>query len=386
MATEKGSTMTDRPASGAVTYIGASREALSVIGRLVPEAGPGTIRINRRVYDALSIEERADLIPYDRVGEAFRDAFSENGTIFAVMACGIAVRAMAPLLSHKSVDPAVLVLDPAGRFIIPVLSGHLGGANRIAEDLAGRLGMIPVITTLSDGLGRQAVDSFLDGIHCRFDDFETACLLSAMLCEGKSIGVLGAPDGMILPEGYVRGTEGASGLIRLGDREAVPKTEKSTQLPCLQAKPKRLVLGVGCRRGIALSVLEEKIEKLLRRTDLSKTAFGGGRIDAVATIKRKADEPALEELCRKIGCDLVIVPDSEVREVQSRFPGSDFVRKTTGLSSVAEPCAYVLSGHGKELCPRLREDGVSLALFEERSRPDTGREIRKTTVTDGDDQ
>lgn len=379
--------MPDRITSGAVTYIGASRESLDVIGRLIPEAGFGTIRISRRVYDALSEDVRADLVSYERITEAFRDAFSETGTIFAVMACGIAVRAMAPLLTHKSADPAVLVLDPAGRFIIPVLSGHLGGANRIAEDLAGRLGMTAVITTLSDGLGRQAVDSFLDGIHYRFDDFETACLLSAFVCEGKTIGVLGAPDEMILPKGYVRGTQGVRGLICLGDQQTVSETEKSTQLPCLKAYPKRLVLGVGCRRGISLSVLEEKVGKLLRQTDLSRH-----HIDAVATIGRKADEPALQELCRKIGCDLVIVPDSEVRAVEPRFKGSDFVRKTTGLSCVAEPCAYVCSGHGKELCPRLREDGVSLALFEEKSRPQPagtvipGRMKKKITVTDGDDR
>lgn len=344
---------------GPVVFIGASRQSLDVIRRLMTATGPGTIRINRRIYEELPESEREGLIPYARVGEAFQEAFSQNGTIFAVMACGIAVRAMAPLIAHKSVDPAVLVLDPAGHFIIPVLSGHLGGANEIAENLSRKLGMTPVITTLSDNLGRMAVDAFLESIHYRFEDFETACLLSAILCEGKNIGVLGAPDDLILPDGYVRGAENCGGLIVLDGKD--PADHEG---PCLLAHPKYRVLGVGCRRNIALSVLEEKIEKLLMQAGLSDR-----RIDAVATIQRKEDEPALRELCRKLGCELTIVTDSEVREVQSRFRGSDFVRQTTGLSCVAEPCAYVCSEYGKSLCPRLQEEGVSLALFEERSHP-----------------
>lgn len=355
---------------GSVVFIGASRPSLDVIRRLMTAAGPGTIRINRRVYEELPECEREGMVPYERVGEAFEEGFQNNGTIFAVMACGIAVRAVAPLIEHKSVDPALLVLDPAGRFIIPVLSGHLGGANATAEQLARELGLIPVITTLSDGLGRMAVDAFLESIHCRFDDFETACLLSALLCEGKDIGVLGAPADLVLPDGYVRGEADCAGVIALEDSETnlgeETKEDAGTLdgLPCLKAWPKRRVLGVGCRRNIAISVLEEKIEKLF-----AQAGSKDRRIDAVATIQRKADEPALLELCRRIGCDLVIVPDEEVRQVESRFPGSDFVRKTTGLSCVAEPCAYLVSRCGQPLAKRLQEDGVSLALFEERSHP-----------------
>ena len=92
--------------------------------------------------------------------------FAQSDAIVFVGAVGIAVRAIAPHCRSKATDPAVVVLDECGRFAIPLLSGHLGGANDLARRLAKACGAVPVITTATDANGVFAVDEWAKHQHC----------------------------------------------------------------------------------------------------------------------------------------------------------------------------------------------------------------------------
>nr|MCR4807280.1 hypothetical protein [Lachnospiraceae bacterium] len=137
--------------------------------------------------------------------------FLQADALIFICAAGIAVRMIAPYIEHKSKDPAVLVIDEGSNFCIPILSGHLGGANELARNLAGELDMIPVITTASDLAGLTAVDMFAGKYGLSISDFNKAKELTVALLEGEKIGVINeVPDTVCineadLPAGYFMG-------------------------------------------------------------------------------------------------------------------------------------------------------------------------------------
>ena len=104
--------------------------------------------------------------------------FPEADALIFVGACGIAVRAVAPWVKDKFQDPAVVAADEGGQFVISLLSGHAGGANRLTRELAAALGAVPVITTATDVNGRFAVDVFAAENGCAISSRDLAKQLS----------------------------------------------------------------------------------------------------------------------------------------------------------------------------------------------------------------
>ena len=136
-----------------------------------------------------------------------REAFSRYEGLVFVGAVGIAVRAIAPYVQSKTTDPAVVVVDEGGRFVIPLLSGHLGGANGLAHRIAAAGGGSPVITTATDGRGLFAVDSWAKEQNCHVMEPERIKGVSGKLLEGETIwmrcpwAVSGLqPEGVLLGE------------------------------------------------------------------------------------------------------------------------------------------------------------------------------------------
>ena len=115
--------------------------------------------------------------------------FSEKNAMIFIGAAGIAVRAAAPWIRDKFADPPVIVIDETARFVIPLLSGHVGGANELACELAAFLGAVPVITTATDRNGLFAVDLFAAGNGLVLTDRKMAREISARILEGKTVGL-----------------------------------------------------------------------------------------------------------------------------------------------------------------------------------------------------
>lgn len=254
--------------SGPIAILAVSPEG-AVLGRrllaLLPQASLWTSKPfvpEARVYEGT-------------LREFIGTLWENHAAIIGIMASGILVRSIAPWIDSKYSDPAIIAVDDAGRFAISLLSGHEGGANRLAEQLSELLGAIPVITTGSEA-------------------------------------------------------------------------------------KRRLVVGVGCRRGTSAA-------QILAVLDRALAAKGRTRADVytLATIDLKANEPGLREAAAQLGVPLRIVPRSRIRTMQEVLRESNFVEHITGVAAVCIPAALLTSPHSELLAPKLAKDGVTIALAQD---------------------
>lgn len=293
--------------------------------------------------------------------------FGDSDAIIFLSSTGIAVRAVAPYLKHKSTDPAVIVMDGKGKFCISLLSGHAGGANELTKRIAGFTGAVPVVTTATDLEGKFAVDDFARKNRMVITDWGMAKQFSAAILEGERIGVYSEVplEGDLPGELLFWGKENAmaAGLLCISCRalERIQQLEdcrKRADARILQLVPKSLVAGVGCRKGTP----EERIEYALKRC-LKEEGFLEEALCAVASIDLKKEETGLQDYCRKKNLDFWTFSAQELKQAEGEFSGSPFVEEVTGVSCVCERSAVLAAGSGCELlCHKKIYDGVTVAL------------------------
>lgn len=281
-------------------------------------------------------------------------AFAECDALVFVGAAGIAVRAVAPFVVSKASDPAVLCMDEQGRFLISLLSGHLGGANELARELAALVGAVPVITTATDAGGRFSVDDFARRERLFLDDLKLAKEIAADVLEQRTIGLYSDFEmyGRIPPELSVqkRGELGIS--ISLDETyDPFPRT--------LHLVPQITVLGIGCRRGTSADQIEAAVTKVLEQNQISVHSAA-----KAATIDLKKNEPGLLEFCRRWKLPLLTYTAEELQAVEgeAKFSESAFVRQTVGVGNVCERSALKASGRKRLLQGKTAADGVTVAV------------------------
>lgn len=274
-------------------------------------------------------------------------AFSRSDGLIFVGAAGIAVRAIAPHLRHKSTDPAVVVVDEGGTFVIPILSGHLGGANDLAREIAALTGAVPVITTATDVNGVFAVDQWARRQGLTVCNPERILPVSSRLLAGETMGFFSPwPIAGELPHGLC--------LVSRGEAQVVldlHRPEGDTLWLC----PKGMRVGMGCRRGTPVSVLRSLLEDVLAQEGIPQTA-----VCALCTIDLKNDEAGLQELAVELQVPLLTYSAQELAEVPGDFTPSPFVAQITGVDNVCERAA--LASGGTLLRKKTARDGVTIAL------------------------
>lgn len=272
--------------------------------------------------------EEAGFSPLRKPGREFYGSiFNRVHAMIFISSVGLAVREIAPHLKSKATDPAVLVLDELGRFVIPVLSGHIGGANALAEKLAQKLGATPVITTATDINGRFSVDAWAaKNGYCLSGLSEAKAVSAAILEENvplKSDFPVIAP----LPSGLVMGETGTVGIY-VGFRKQKP-FEKT-----LTAIPRILHLGLGCRKGTPAEAVRRAVETVLEENHIEARA-----ICSAASVDLKAQEPGLLEYCREAGLPVHFYSAKELNALRGDFTPSEFVKSVTGVDNVCERAA-----------------------------------------------
>lgn len=279
-----------------------------------------------------------------------------DGLVF-VGAAGIAVRAVAPCLQSKAADPAVVVVDECGRYAVPILSGHLGGANALARRIAGACGAIPVLTTATDANGVFAVDEWAKRQGCAILDVQRVKAVSAALLAGGTVRVKSAwpvlgepPPGLTL----AAENEDAEVLLDLHQKDTA----------ALRLVPKIAVLGVGCKRGTARQALEQALQALLAGTGMCAQA-----ICCVASIDLKQEEPGLLAFCKAHGWALHTYTAARLQSVPGRFTPSAFVQKVTGVDNVCERSAVLAAG-GALYQGKQAGGGVTMAVALKPYQPD----------------
>ena len=274
--------------------------------------------------------------------------FAQSDALVFVGAVGIAVRAIAPHCRSKASDPAVVVLDECGRFAVPVLSGHLGGANDLARALAAVCGAVPVITTATDAHGIFAVDEWAKHQNCTVLEAERIKHVSSKLLAGQSVRfaaefpVQGTPPAGVNPARTPAEADFALTLSPAGD--------------ALHLVPRIGVLGIGCRRGTCAEQLEAAFADFCARHSLAPAC-----IAAAASIDLKADEAGLLAFYRAHGWPITFYSAEQLRALSGPFTPSPFVQSVTGVDNVCERAAVLASG-GCIRIPKQAGGGVTFAL------------------------
>ncbi len=277
--------------------------------------------------------------------------FAWADALLFVASAGIAVRAIAPHLRSKTADPAVLVMDEAGKFVIPLLSGHIGGANALARTLAEGLGGTAVLTTATDVNARFSPDAWAAEHGLAISSLEAAKAVSAAILEGDVPFLCDFPVSGPLPAGLVRGAEGPVGIY-IGYRTAAPFATT------LRLIPKVLRLGIGCRRGTSAQDIEAAAVRVLEEARIDRRA-----LRLAASIDLKRDEPGLLEFCKNWGLPVKFYSAGELNAVPGEFTASGFVREVTGVDNVCERAAAL--GAARLVVRKTVLGGVTAALAEE---------------------
>lgn len=280
--------------------------------------------------------------------------FASKDALLFIGAAGIAVRAAAPFVASKVSDPAVLCMDEQGRFVISLLSGHLGGANELTEEIAQICSAVPVITTATDAGGRFSVDSFARREHLYLDDLKLAKRISAEVLENRKVGLYSDFElsGQIPLELSLQKREGLGISISLDDRyDPFPET--------LHLVPRITVLGIGCKKGTAKEQIEALVKRVMEQNQLSMHSIG-----KAASIDLKKEEQGLLDFCKAYDAEFLTYSKEELEKMSLKegFSESQFVKEVTGVGNVCERSALRASGGTKLLQGKTAEHGVTVAV------------------------
>lgn len=283
-----------------------------------------------------------------------KEQMQKKNALLFIGACGIAVRAAAPFLTDKLHDVPILVMDEKGKYVIPVLSGHMGGANDLANHIAQKTGAEPVITTATDISKKFAVDVFAKRNSLYITDKDGIVRVSSKALAGKEITVsietgheiTGEKTGVQLvpypPDGFV---------------DVVVTSKDDVFDTSIVLKPREYVIGFGCKRGKNVNEIDQFIAKTLHRMGISVT-----QIFALSSVSQKREEQGIVEWCRKEGIPFLTYTAQELQRVSGNFTGSRFVRDHVGTDNVCERAAVKACGEGGRLTgPKTAENGMTIA-------------------------
>ena len=268
--------------------------------------------------------------------------FGQYDGMIMIMALGIVFRILAPHINDKRVDPAVLVLDEKGHFVISALSGHLGGANALTQELASMLEAIPVVTTATDVHGLDAVDVLAREYNLVMEPFQRVRGINSALVNGEPVGLYWDYPLPVEPTGFHMLTKEMLDN-RLADVWTVWLTGKSMKPPnerTLLLRPRNITIGVGCRKGVEAAVIMQSIQTTLTELGCSPLC-----IKTLATVDIKAEEPGLKEVARVLSVPLKIFTRQEIKifyDVKGNgLTRSALVEEKIGVGGVCEPVALL---------------------------------------------
>lgn len=300
--------------------------------------------------------------------ELVRRLWPDSAGFVFIMATGIVVRVIAPLLEAKDTDPAVVVMDDAGRFAIALLSGHLGGANELASRCAFLTGAREVITTATDAHDLPSFDMLAKDHGWAIDDLSRVKLMNGLLLDDQEIAVADN-TGLVRPYFHGRGRlvfhdtfvaahrSNAKGLLFVTN-SIIPPQLQSERL--LVLRPKNLVLGIGCNSGTESAEIEEVVQSNLKRLFLTLTS-----VRCIATATAKRDEPGLLAFAQKNSLPVIFYESSELNAIAVPSPPSSHALNAIGATGVAEPAALLALPGGRLILKKVKSGNVTLAIAEQ---------------------
>lgn len=324
------------------------------------------------MYTNMRGQHRSEYRVWDgALADLFAELFPRYEALCCIMALGIVVRLVAPLCVHKSQDPAVVVLDEGGQFVISALSGHLGGANALAREIATALQATPVITTASDVQGKVAVDELARQLNWELEPLTNLVAVNSAMVNGQTLPV-------VMEDKFVEPLELGPGYAlqetkfwRLEDfpQGAVIITSRPLEVPLgpyMVLHPRNILVGIGCRKDTSAQTIMEALTAVMQKHNLSWAS-----LKSLATIEAKQHEPGLLEVAKLLELPLRIFSSAEINQFTQDYhrlnppvplARSEFVYQTMGVDGVCEPVALMSGKNTKLLQAKEGHQGVTIAL------------------------
>ncbi|MDD6493001.1 MAG: cobalt-precorrin 5A hydrolase [Firmicutes bacterium] len=291
------------------------------------------------------------------VGEWAKEQFEERNALLFIGACGIAVRAIAPHITDKLHDSPVLVMDEKGEYVIPILSGHVGGANELAVSLAEKIGAKPIITTATDIHNQFAIDLFAKKNGLTIVNKDGIAKVSSKVLSGKLITMSIEQEHFEKNCKLPREIE----LVEyppLKKVDVVISSENRESDAMLLLGPKEYAVGIGCKKGKETEKIEDFIMSHLQRAGIIPMQVFG-----MASIDVKRDEPGLLAWSRKEKIPFITYAAEELRSVKGDFHRSEFVKEQVGVDNVCERAAMKMcEPEGRLIYEKHAEDGMTIAI------------------------
>lgn len=313
------------------------------------------------------------------ISEWAKQQMEEKKVLIFIGACGIAVRAIAPHITDKLHDSPVLVMDEKGEYVIPILSGHMGGANELACWISEKMRAIPVITTATDINKKFSVDLFAKKNNLAIVNKEGIAKVSSKILTMDETSNLEVT--ISIETGHIKSNAYMPAGLRLVsyppnqpvDIIITSQVQEYEEHFCYNIKnnlddkmvraslvlqPKEYVIGIGCRKGKEA----DKIEQFIRRS-MEELGILNRQILALASIAQKQEEQGLIEWSTKAGVLFVTYTAEELKAVEGNFHESAFVAKKVGVGNVCERAALKKCGAGAMLVyEKHAEDGMTIAI------------------------
>lgn len=316
---------------------------------------------------AVTIKEKMDndstIIKADvfhkNVKKYLKIAFYEYDAIIAVMACGILIRSIAPYIESKTSDPAVLNIDDNGNFVISTLSGHLGGANSLTNKIAALIGATPVITTSSDINNRLGIDVLARDLYLSIDRPKEILFFNKAIIEGHEITLTSKSKKEYLIEYLKNNTLEIDVCFNYSEDLDEDEIRVSLDNHELTLKERKMVVGIGCRRGKECEKIYEGLKKSFSDLNIDKS-----RVNQFASAEIKKDEKGILELSEKLNVPVNFVELEKLKLFDSNdVQKSEFVKSKFGIYGVCEPSALIMAGFDSKLIYKKTSfDGVTIAV------------------------
>ena len=318
---------------------------------------------------ALKLKEKLDSdstiikceLYHKNVKKHFPVLFYEYDAIVAIMASGILIRSIAPLIESKVTDPAVINVDDNGRFAISTLSGHLGGANELAGKIAGLIDATPVITTSTDVNNKLGIDVLARDLYLSINDTKEILFFNKAILEGREISMTVNPNKNFtyLFEYLKDNTLEIDVSIFYSSKINTDEIHVSLDEHEMILKERKVVVGLGCRRGKECKYLYEGFKK-----SLNDLGMNPSRVNLLSSAEIKKDEKGILELSKKLEIPVEFVDIDKLKLFQSNdVKKSEFVYSKFGIYGVCEPSALITAGfESKLIYKKTSYEGVTVAV------------------------
>jgi cobalt-precorrin 5A hydrolase len=276
--------------------------------------------------------------------------FEKYTSIIFISSTGIAVRAVAKYLQGKDKDPAIVVVDVCNKFSISLVSGHLGGANRLAKKVSDILNNRVVITTATDNMEVIAPDIIAMENNLIIENLKKAKDIASRLVNGKEVYFKDDKNYIECPNGYIATEVLVDNTVWVTNKAI----EKENVLKLIR---KNIVLGIGCKRNTTYEKIYDFVSSTLKENNIDLRA-----VKLIASIDVKKDEKSILQLKDKLNCKVKFFSKEEILAVESKYEGSEFVKSIVGVAAVSEP-VIELSGAILKVS-KVKRDGITLAIGE----------------------